>query len=391
MTAIITGAAAVLLPAHPRAQVLPTERYELAWTVAPPDSLALIQPRSILITNRCEVWIADPAGRLVYRWRCDGSGLGRVGRAGRGPGEFRGPWSISQYSGDTVVVWDASPQMYRLSFMLDDGTYVHGRTLRPDPSARGRLDAFGKGPDGPLVWLNRIPRGVPGVNEDRSYVWTIDAEGMLEDSIVGMNAAESIVVTDAIGTSRMDAPFQRRSVVLFLPERGFLVGNTGDNELVWHEPTGRVVSRIDLGLPASSVSEHHRAAYVDSARAGLHAELERSNLGPRYRDHFTRKFARMLQDVDFPEKRQRYVHAAVGPALTVWVALPGESLDYERTWHVYDLTSGQLARVIRVPHRWPVRAAAPWHDGLYVVEVSADGFSRVAKYVPSTTGDRQGR
>ena len=391
MTAIITGAAAVLLPAHPRAQVLPTERYELAWTVAPPDSLALIQPRSILVTDRCVVWVADPVGRLVYRWHCDGTDLGRVGRVGGGPGEFRSPWSIGRFSGDTVVVWDASPQMYRLSFMQDDGTLVHVRTLRPDPSARGRLDAFGKSDDRLLVWLNRIPRGVPGVNEERSYVWSIDDDGMLEDSVVGMNSAESIVVTDAIGTSRMDAPFQRRPVVLFLPERGFLVGNTGDNELVWHEPTGRVVSRIDLGLPASSVSERDRAAYVDSARAGLHAELGRSNLGPRYRDHFTRKFARMLEDVDFPETRQRYIHAAVGPDLTVWVELPAASLDYERTWHVYDLSSGQLTRVIRIPHRWPVRAVAPGHDGLYAIEVSADGFSRVAKYAPSTTGDRQGR
>jgi hypothetical protein len=99
----------------------------------------------------------------------------------------------------------------------------------------------------------------------------------------------------------------------------------------------------------------------------------------------------MLEDVDFPETRQRYIHAAVGPDLTVWVELPAASLDYERTWHVYDLSSGQLTRVIRIPHRWPVRAVAPGHDGLYAIEVSADGFSRVAKYAPSTTGDRQGR
>lgn len=381
---VIAGAATAPLAWRQQAQSLQSERYMLEWTVAPPDSLALIQPRSILVTDRCEVWVADPAGRLVYRWRCNGSDVGRIGQVGGGPGEFQSPWSMGRYRGDTVVVWDASPRMFRLSFFVDDGTFVRGRSLRLDPTARGRVDAVGVGPHGPLVWLNRIPRGVPGVNEDRSYVWTIDADGVLRDSLVGMNSAESIIETDAVSTSRMDAPFQRRPIVLFLPERGFLVGNTGENELVWYDPTGRAVMHLDLGLPARAVSERDRAAFVDSARVGLLAELERSNLGPRYREHFERKFEQMLRSIEFPETRQRYINAAVGPTRTLWIELPGGGDSYARMWHLYDLATGRRVKAIQVPHQSPVRAAAPWHDGLYVVEVTSDGFSRVAKYVPPT-------
>ena len=56
---------------------------------------------------------------------------------------------------------------------------------------------------------------------------------------------------------------------------------------------------------------------MDSARAGLLAELERSNLGPRYREHFERKFEQMLRSIEFPETRQRYINAAVGPTRTL--------------------------------------------------------------------------
>lgn len=361
-----------------------TGQYTLEWTAAPPDSLALIQPRSILVTERCEVWVADPVGRLVYRWHCSGTDVGPIGRVGGGPGEFRSPWSLGRHQGDTVIVWDASPQMFRLSFFADDGAFVRGRILRVDPTARGRVDAVGVGPDGPLVWLNRIPRGVPGVNEARSYVWTVDPRGFLDDSLVGMRSAESIIETDAVGTSRMDAPFQRRPIVLFLPERGLLVGNTGENEVVRYDPAGRVVAHLDLKLPVQVVAEHDRAAFVDSARTGLLAELERSNLGPRYREHFKGKFERMLERVDFPGTRQRYINAAVGPSQSLWVELPGEGNEYARTWRVFDYATGRLVKILQVPHRWPVRAVAPWHDSLYAVEVSADGFVRIAKYVPVT-------
>jgi hypothetical protein len=316
----------------------------------------------------------------VYRWGCDGGDRGRVGREGTGPGEARGPWVVAEIGPDTVALWDAN--LLRLTWFTSRGDFLGSRRLQVGTNLHGRLDGFGVAGGRTYVWTNNFPPGGPRPNEQRSFVWRVDSLGILRDSIVSMKGPESIIDRDETSQSRIDAPFQRRPVVIFLRDGGFLVGNTGDSLLRRFDSGGALTQEVVLKLPVVKVTTRDRRLFTDSARAGLMAELSGRRFPSDLRAYFVTKFDRMLRNLEFPETRQRYVIAALDPTeARFWVQLPTTGPSPERIWQVFRVRDGILDGVVKVPHVGSVADAAVGLDGLYTIEAVGDGIRRVYHYV----------
>lgn len=56
--------------------------------------------------------IADPANGRVTSFDASGREVARVGRRGRGPGEFTGSMSLAELGGDAVAIWDPSQRRW---------------------------------------------------------------------------------------------------------------------------------------------------------------------------------------------------------------------------------------------------------------------------------------
>jgi len=97
--------------------LLPLEESETGWSVSPRPDLIISTPpvegeyvlhwmRSALrLADGRIVAISEGTKQLLY-FDSAGTFLKAVGRAGDGPGEFRGPIQLGRLPGDTLVVWD---------------------------------------------------------------------------------------------------------------------------------------------------------------------------------------------------------------------------------------------------------------------------------------------
>lgn len=132
----------------------------------------------IVVVNRgtAELKIFSPEGELV----------GRFGREGDGPGEFRNLWSVDLRAGDTLVVGDYRP--WRFSFFTPEGEFLRSVQLQPDMIER---------PDFALA----LPSGHGFVVEDPAW----ETQDEFTDRVVPLwRYGEDGVLADTVGLFWMD-------------------------------------------------------------------------------------------------------------------------------------------------------------------------------------------
>ena len=370
---------AILLVVESQAQ----EVFYRAERSLEPATDVFVAPRALVVDRGCTVWFADPSNSGVWRGRCHESTAIRVSRAGSGPGEFRGPLTIGILDGDTVAIWD--PALKRLSLLTRTGEFVRSRTIGIETYVHGRVDGVAQWGDSLLLWTNNFPHGAPRPNEQRSFVWIVDRRGIVVDSLIGMPGPESIVERDDRSQSRIDAPFQRRPFVFFLPDQSILLGNSGNGRFIRIDSRGDTIASFEIALPERRVTEADRRRFIDSARAGMMEEVRRGQFPPEIRAYFARKFDRMLRELPFPATHQRYTLAAVDrERRQLWLQLPGGAEVPERTWWVCDIRTGTVVKRARVPHQGSVAAAAVDPQGrLWTIEYMTDGTANVVRYGPA--------
>ena len=341
------------------------------------DTAIFATPRAIVVTRDCLVWVADPRSGL-YRFGCHGRFLGAAGRVGRGPGEWQRPWLVSRAAADTVALFD--PNLQRLTYYTSAGQFVRLRPVAITEQSQGRVMGATAAADGRvLVWTDNYPYGDFRPDEQESYVWGVDPNGVSKDTILHFAGPQSIVNREGRRISRIDAPFRRRPWVL-LRSDGLVVGNSGDNSFVLYGLNGVRRTSFAVSLPpALRVTEADRRQYQDSVRASYFEELDRNRYGPELRGQFTEGFDRLMSLVRYPSSWQRYDLAVAADDDTMWLLLPSRG-HYQRTWLRVDLTGRVLGR-IGVPHRGNVAAAAVAGALLYVVETArGDETASLAAY-----------
>lgn len=341
------------------------------------DTAIFVAPRAIVVTRDCVVWVADPRSGL-YCFDCHGRFLGAAGRVGRGPGEWQRPWLVSRAGADTVALFD--PNLQRLTYYTSAGQFVRLRPVAITEQSQGRVMGVTAAPDGRvLVWTDNYPYGDFRPDEQETYVWGVDRNGVSKDTILHFLGPQSVVNREGMRISRIDAPFRRRPWVLFGSDE-FVVGNSGDDSFVVYGRNGRRNASFTVPLPpALRVTEADRRQYRDSVRASYFEELDRSRYGPDLRRQFTEGFDRLMRLVRYPSSWQRYDLAVAGDDGTMWLLLPSRG-HYQRTWMRVDLTGRVLGR-ISVPHRGNVAAATVAGAFLYVIETArGDETASLAAY-----------
>lgn len=112
-------------------------------TVQPADDSvgALRAPDDILLLDDGTLLVADAKPAEVMRYDPSGRYVGRIGREGAGPGEYRSPWLAAR--GDTLVVHD--PTMARaVMFSLATSTPTTQRVTTPRHYAKLYIDGAGR-------------------------------------------------------------------------------------------------------------------------------------------------------------------------------------------------------------------------------------------------------
>jgi hypothetical protein len=213
----------------------------------------------------------------------------------------------------------------------------------------------------------------------------VDTLGVLRDSILAVDGPESVIDRDGTSQSRIDAPFQRRPVVLFVQNGDVLVGNSGDSVVRRYNGRGDLISEVTLSLPVIRATERGKRAFIDSTRAGMMEELGRQPFPSDLRAYFVAKFDRMLRELKFPATLPRYVNAELDPSGEhVWVRLPDAGGRSSATWRVFRVRDGLLVRTVRVPHQGAVLDAAVGREALFTIEADGDGVHRVLRYSGSS-------
>ena len=134
----------------------------------------------LLVLNYGEspgVRVFDPEGKF----------LKYMGRAGEGPGEFRGPESMHPYRGDSLAIWDHI--LRRFSVFSLDGEL--GRDIRPPPTWGGFVPSAHRAlPDGGFLFIRQawIP-GYPMLVQngwETTHAELLDHQGQFVDTIVDL-------------------------------------------------------------------------------------------------------------------------------------------------------------------------------------------------------------
>ncbi|HEX6370289.1 MAG TPA: hypothetical protein VF006_15320 [Longimicrobium sp.] len=293
--------------------------------------------------------VADGQANEIRAFDARGTYLRTVGRAGGGPGEFRGLDKLHLLPGDTVAAYDY--QGPRISFFAPSGTLARSVTLQP-------LD--GKVPPRPLGFLadGRMvvtqlynPEFQPSTRPTRDTVSlaVYSAAGAQAASLGRVPGDESVTITGGSGPNTMmlrDTPPFGLTTSFAVGGTGLLVGDPVRYELVERRPDGAVARLIRRAGAREAVTQADRDAVMKRRREGL--------TDPRFRQ----LQEQLIENTTFPEHKPYFTALGVDPAGNTWVRRPAAP-DAETPWDVFD-AEGRLLGTVTTP------------AGLRVTQIGAD-------------------
>ncbi len=145
---------------------------------------------AILDAGTCEVSILDGMGRLV----------GRLGREGDGPGEFRAPSSFVLLPPDSIGVYDASLDR----FSVFERTGALARVARvEDVPIKGGFERIYPSTTGNFLLITRFgytaDRDIEGIFRDRAECTRVSGAGQKTGSCGGFSGAELYIDNGKMG------------------------------------------------------------------------------------------------------------------------------------------------------------------------------------------------
>ena len=209
-----------------------------------------------------EFFVVDQREHRVYRFSRDGKRLGAFGQEGQGPGDFLRPNRISLTPGGHLAVAD---EMYLVSFLLEDGTFLRRVTL-----------------EGGMT---------PGyMGEDRFYAWRWSPEGRQQIMLDGKGSVLETFHSVPRDRFSVSAPDQSGRQVMFNFGRpAFSPG---------------LMYAHSSGLTALAVSDVYRIELLDGTgevRTVIERDAEPSELSRSERRFFETEFTDLGKMRGWPE------------------------------------------------------------------------------------------
>lgn len=212
------------------------------------------------------IFVSDEQADNVRIFAPDGTHLTTLGRSGDGPGEFRGPWRVSAYRGDSLYVYDY--QQKAVSVFAPDLSFVR-RVI--NPIVAGNYWVQGDLADGRFLLYSAGNSRFPGSREivpDTSLIIAVASDGMTADTLGAFEL-----------NLKYTGPEGRVNSVMLAPYAAF--ASAGDR-IIWAEgkefeyveadPTGaviRIVRKAHEPIPVTDdIIEDFKARYLESLGGG---------------------------------------------------------------------------------------------------------------------------
>lgn len=281
-----------------------------------------------------EIVVANSGSQEVRWFRPDGQFVRSAGRAGEGPGEYRGMRRLLILAGDSVLVEDALRD--RMNLYSPTGDLVRSWTIEPlstfvTPPPVGRLA------DGRFIAMTEDAlTEPPGYTPYRATVVSY-RDGMLLDTVAQFPGGESYYERcgpDNRGMCRYGVPFARTALVDVTSDR-IVTGNGSRYELAIYTAGGALAARYRRVVPLVKLTDARVRAYRDSIVA----------LSPEQRRPAMR---RGLEAAPVPEYEPAFTELRVDALENVWVHRTGEHPPDDAPWDVFD-AEGRFLGTVAVP------------------------------------------
>jgi hypothetical protein len=300
--------------------------------------------------------VADGQVNELRAFDAQGRYLRTLGRAGGGPGEFKGLEKLYLLPGDTVAAFDYMSA--RLSFFAPTGAFARGVGL-------GRLEKdlpprpLGVFSDGSLLvgpMYNPVFNNSPKPSRDTVPLARYSAAGAQSASLGRVAGEETVTLVNTSGEGfamRDRVPFGLATSFAVHGDR-LLVGDNAKYELVERRPDGAVVRLIRRAGEPEAVTEADRAAYLEQRRSAMSQS-----------DRFREAAERMLKSMPFPPRKGHFAGLRMDAEGNAWVERhPAPGAD--TPWDVFD-AEGRLLGTVTTP------------AGLRVTQIGADFVAGVWK------------
>jgi hypothetical protein len=307
--------------------------------------------------------VADGQANELRGYDAQGRYLRTLGRAGGGPGEFRGLHNLFLLPGDTVAAFDYMGG--RLSFFAPGGAFVRGVSLGPveDKLPPKPLGVFG---DGTLLvspLYNPLFTNSPKPSRDTVPLARYSAAGAQSALLGRVPGEETVTLVSGAGADQMamrdQVPFGLGTWFAVLGTR-LLVADNARYELVERRPDGAVVRLIRRSGEREPVTEAERAAYLERRRGATDARFRQAQ-------------ERMLKSLPFPQHKSWFAGVRLDAAGNAWVQRHAAP-DADTPWEVFDAEGRLLGTVttpagLRVTQIGPDFVVGVWKDELDVAHV----------------------
>ncbi len=303
------------------------------------------------------LWVLDGAGEDPMLRRFDSSGrlLGRVGRVGGGPGEYRNPWWFALLADGRVALRDrAAPA--RLTLYAPDGTFDtvwHLPGWETRGAGRVSVDTGG------VVWVGFVGWRPPAPDRPPLVYQRLRPDGTAMDTL-RPPAPPEVVVTSLPGVDIPYQPWGRRS---WIPSGGFALYRTDEYRIEMYPRVGPVGMGTDsAGHPTSPALVIRRdLPPVPVPRAERRAARKRMEEQVRARAEEGGSSPRVPKVAEF---KPPIKSVAIGEDGRIWVEVSLPSVLEDGEWtepKAYDVFEPDGQYLGRVPT--PTRFYPHWMKG----------------------------
>ena len=283
--------------------------------------------------------VADGQANEIRAFDAQGRYLRTMGRAGEGPGEFRGLEALHLLPGDTVAAYDYMGG--RLSFFAPAGALVRSVTLQPvDGKMPPRpIAVFADGRLLVTPLYNPVFNESPRPTRDTITLALYTPAGTQAASLGRVPGEESVTVMGGEGQNRMmvrDRPPFGLATSIAVHGTRLLVGDPARYELVERRPDGAVARLIRRAGEREPVTQADRDAWMEVRREGMQDA------------RFRQMQERLLKSATFPERKPYFRDLRLDAAGNAWVQRYPEARAKEAPWDVFD-PEGRLLGTVTVP------------------------------------------
>lgn len=207
--------------------------------------------------------VADAGSFAVLHFDATGRPGARVGRKGRGPGEFADAMTLMEMPGDSTAAWDPSQRRWTMIDSRTGGTRNASDSLRASTMLHAGLMVLSDLAD-PPAWVPRLLSGLSVTSaevrmahlDERALLW-VSQDTALREWLVYADSAAPLASVSLPQDVRV-LHFQRGAVV------GVAADSTGLERIV--------VLRIRMGdLPTIDRTPAVRPVHTEDERIGLRA------------------------------------------------------------------------------------------------------------------------